>query len=199
MTGGRQPSGLPLDEVEHGLRRWFAGEPERASVSFVGVEPISILRFPRADGTTSLVSLGMSRVPLPSQDGMDDARASSRAELCLDGFLAPDAWRQFAVLAAAPAVEGAIYRLGVSVDLGVALGTGSRCTGGLLATSEIPPVKTRHGDVTILRILPATPDELAWTRVHGSQALRRRWTDENVDLRDFGRGPVNLAHRDNAG
>jgi hypothetical protein len=33
---------------------------------------------------------------------------------------------------------------------------------------------------------------LAWSRLHGVPALRARWADRRVDLRDLWRAPVGL-------
>ncbi len=55
--------------------------------------------------------------------------------------------------------------------------------------STVPPV----GAVEILQVLPATANELAWSRVHGSAALRERWAAAGVDLRDLDRNSVELA------
>ncbi len=35
-----------------------------------------------------------------------------------------------------------------------------------------------------LPLLPMTPSEAAWKRVHGAQALEQRWLESGTDLRD---------------
>ena len=88
-----------------------------------------------------------------------------RAELMLhlrdeqDAFA--DVWRQLAVLAAAPAVEGVVYRAGMTVDLGQPLAAGSACTGALSSSSRRSHAieggrgaATRPGDAERARLVP---------------------------------------------
>ncbi len=166
--------------------------PQRASVSFVGVEPIEVLRFYSGEVVTYL-SLGMSRRPMTASDELVLAASGPRAELVIQ--LRDDSseiWKRLAVLAAAPVVEGVVYAQGMTVDLGTALGAGSRCTGGLIVNSAIPAVATAAGPVDLLRVLPATSTELAWARVRGSDALLARWDERGTDLLELGRLPVAL-------
>jgi hypothetical protein len=125
------------------------------------------------------------------------ATGGPRAELFLhltdpgDRFAA--VWRQVAVLAAAPVVEGVVYRPDMTVDLGAPLVAGSRCTGAIVAASPIGDVVLAGtAPVAVLQLLPATQAELAWARVRGGAALRERWDEEGTDLRDLGRGGVAL-------
>src|SRR6476619_1259505 len=142
MTGAQV-----LDAVERALVEHFGHTPRRASVSFVGVDPIEILRFaPRAD-ERAYVSLGMARSPMTSAAASEHDQDGPRAELMLrvrdDTHRYADVWRQLAVLAAAPAVEGLVYRDGASVDLGRPLAPGSRCTGVVAASvPEVPTIET---------------------------------------------------------
>ena len=99
-----------------------------------------------------------------------------------------EVWRRLAVLAAAPSVEGIVHRAGATLDIGEALAPGSRCTGVVVTDSTVPAV----GEVEILQVLPATANELAWSRVHGSAALRERWASAGTDLRDLRRSAVDL-------
>lgn len=185
--------GQPLAEVEAALIEHFGSQPVRASVSFVGVEPIEVLRFEPVPGERAYLSLGMSRHPMTGAAEAVRATSGPRAELVLhlrdptDAYA--DVWRRLAVLAAAPAVEGVVYVPGMTVDLGAPLFLGSRCTGVLTAESSVPTVP---GDVEIMRVIPATAAELAWCRVHGAAALRQRWNDHDVDLYDLARSGVPL-------
>ena len=43
-----------------------------------------------------------------------------------------------------------------------------------------------------LPLLPMTPNEAAWKRVHGAQALEQRWLGSGTDLRDPHRASVPL-------
>ena len=96
------------------------------------------------------------------------------------------------MLAAAPAVEGVVYRADMTVDLGGPMAARSSCTGGVLAQSPLRPVVTAAGPVAVLQVLPATPNELAWCRVRGAAALRALWDEQGVDLLDLGRHQVAL-------
>jgi hypothetical protein len=186
-----------LDAVESALASHFAHRPLRASVSFVGVDPIEVLRFEPIPGERAYLSLGMSRHPMTPGTAQIVDEDGPRAELMLhlrdehDRF--PDVWRQLAVLAAAPAVEGVVYRADMTVDLGQPLAAGSACTGALVAGSPVPAVDDTGGRVEILQLLPATPTELAWCRVHGAAALRERWAQRGTDLLDLARAAVDLS------
>jgi Suppressor of fused protein (SUFU) len=185
-----------LAGVEAALVGHFAQRPQRASVSFVGVEPIEVLRFEPVPGERAYVTLGMSRHPMTGAAELVRAPEGPRAELMLhlrdpaDRYA--DAWRKLAVLAAAPAVEGVVHAPGMTVDLGEPLAPGSSCTGVLIGESAVADIAVGEVAVHVLQATPATAIELAWCRVHGSAALRERWTIEGVDLLDAGRRAVRL-------
>ena len=61
--------------------------------------------------------------------------------------------------------------------------------GGLVPDVELE----EHEPVRFLPLLPMTPNEAAWKRVHGAQALEQRWLDRGTDLRDPRRAEVDLA------
>ena len=46
--------------------------------------------------------------------------------------------------------------------------------------------------VRFLPLLPMTPNEAAWKRVHGAQELQERWLAHKTDLRDPSRRSVPL-------
>lgn len=185
-----------LDAVEAAARRHFGHPPHRASVSFVGVDPIEVLRFQPTPGERVYLSLGMARLAMTSASARVREPDGPRAELMMhvrDGAEEyRDVWRQLAVLAAAPAVEGIVYTVGMTVDLGRVMATGSRCTGCVVIEAPIGPVPAVTGPVAVLQVVPATATELAWCRVHGSRELRRRWTDQGTDLLDLGRPSARL-------
>jgi hypothetical protein len=187
----------PLDAVDAALRQHFGQQPGRASVSFVGVEPIAVLRFEPIPDERAYVSLGMARHPMTAASATSQSTGGPRAELMLrlrdGGDLHASVWRHLAVLAAAPAVEGVVYSAGMTVDLGQPLTVNSRCTGGLVIDAPIGPIEATPGPVSVLEILPATSTELAWCRVHGSAALQARWAEFETDLLDLGRVGVVLA------
>lgn len=190
------PLTAPLDTVDAALADHFGHRPLRASVSFLGVEPIEVLRFEPIPGERAYLSLGMSRHPMTPASADVVAGDGPRAELMLhlrdryDDFA--EVWRRLAVLAAAPAVEGVVYRSGMTVDLGTALVAGSRCTGAVVVDSPIAPIAATPAQVVVLQLIPATASELAWCRVHGSPALRERWAEHGTDLLDLGRPEVAL-------
>jgi suppressor of fused protein SUFU len=188
---------LVVELVRTALLERFAAVPSSASVSFVGVEPIEVLRFHGGD-LVEYVTLGMCRRPLPEQSaeaGVSSAPSvGPRGELRMSvrsGFGSADVWRRLAVLAAAPAVEGLRYADGAIVSLGEPLVSGARAHGVVVGESDIV-VDTAAGAVTVFDVLPATPDELAWSRVNGVAALRERWREQGTDLTDLGRAPAHL-------
>jgi len=177
----------PLELAEASFRDHFGHHPVRASVSFLGVEPIEVLRFEPIPDEWAYLTLGMSRRPMTAADAMVQAEDGPRAELMLhvrqSGGQFDDVWRQLAVLAAAPAVEGVVYVPDMTVDLGQPFAAGSRCVGGVITESVLDRV---------LQVVPATSTELAWSRVHGTAALRERWAEHHSDLLDLGRAAVPL-------
>ena len=201
-----------LARVEGAYRQHYETAPVRASISFVGVEPIEILRYQESADqetpgqgrpmgnrpepvATSYLTLGMSRCPMtePSATVVDPSIAP-RAELLLSVLGRPDdVWRRLAVLAAAPVVESAVYRTGMRVELGEPWCAGSRCAGAIVASGPLAAIHAPGvAPVTVFRLLPAAPAELAWARVHGSEALLERWRSAGTELRDLHREPVVL-------
>jgi hypothetical protein len=186
---------LPL--VESHYERHFGSEPSRASVSFVGVEQIEVLRF--VQGTVAVyLTLGMSRQPmsLSSQPTIDPV-LGPRAELVLVALSSRAnldvLWRKLAVLAAGPAVESVRYEPGSRVDLGEAWEPSSRCTGGILAPSMLPPLMIAGNiQIQFLRVIPATAGELAYARIHGSDSVLALWQQQAAELVDLMREPATL-------
>ncbi|WP_411090569.1 suppressor of fused domain protein [Streptomyces sp. 049-1] len=193
---------LPL--VEARLRSAL-GEPDaRAAVTFLGTDRIEVLRFPTAGQEGDIVryaTLGMSAQPMadptaPLADPVKGPRAelvlSVRAGLADTGKVL----RPLAVLAASPQVEGVIVAPGASLDVGEALWPGAPFTsvlvaepGGLVEDLELD---APLDPVRFLPLLPMTPNEAAWKRVHGAQALQERWLTHGTDLRDPSRRSVPL-------
>ncbi|QDY78890.1 suppressor of fused domain protein [Streptomyces qinzhouensis] len=188
------------------------GEPDaRASVTFLGTDRVEVLRFraaaeepPGAGAGAALVryaTLGMSARPMadPTASVVDPV-AGPRAELLLtvrSGLADTDkVLRALAVLAAAPQVEGVVVAPGGSLDLGGPLWPGAPFSsvlagepGGLVADLELD---APLDPVRFLPLLPMTPNEAAWKRVHGAGALQERWLRHGTDLRDPLRAPVRL-------
>lgn len=185
-----------MASVDRALAEHFGHAPVRASVSFVGVAPIEVLRFEPIPGERAYLTLGMSREPMTAASAAVQSEHGPRAELMLHlrdpADEAAEVWRQLAVLAAAPAVEGVVYTAGMTVDLGQPLVAGSACTGVVVSTSALEPVATAQGPVEILLAVPATQNELAWARVRGSGALLERWRERQTPLLELTRAQVAL-------
>ncbi|MDT0342533.1 suppressor of fused domain protein [Streptomyces litchfieldiae] len=183
-----------LTRAEDRLRTAL-GEPDaRAAVTFLGTERIEVLRFPDPGrGLVRYATLGMSAAPMtdPTATVADPGRGP-RAELLLtlragraatDGVLRP-----LAVLAASPQVEGVVVAPGGSLDLGEPLWPGAPFTSVLVDDPDGPvpelPLPAPRDPVRFLPLLPMTPNEAAWKRVHGAAALRDRWREHGTDLTD---------------
>ena len=187
-----------IGAVEAHLRDTIGGpEPARASVTFVGVPPVDVLRFgPDRDRVVCYVTLGCSRHPMGDPDAMlTDAVAGPRAELVLAVRGGVDgAARSMAVLAATPAVEGLVLQEDSLVDLQEPLWPGSAFGAVVLGSSALPDLEIggRLDPVVFLQAVPVTATEAAWVRLRGAQALREAWTEAGVDIRDPGRSAVSL-------
>lgn len=193
---------LPL--VEARLRSAL-GEPDaRAAVTFLGTDRIEVLRFRDDSGDGGIVryaTLGMSAQPMSDPTApLADPVKGPRAELILSvrGGLADTdkALRPLAVLAASPQVEGVIVAPGASLDVGEPLWPGAPFSSVLVAEPgglvEDLDLDEPLDPVRFLPLLPMTPNEAAWKRVHGAQALQERWLTNGTDLRDPARRSVPL-------
>ncbi len=178
-----------VDNVVAHLRAAIGGDPQRASVTFLGVEPIDVLRFV-TDDEVVFASAGCARHPMtdPSDLAADPVRGP-RAEVIVrmrsQGDLA-GLHTTIAVLAAAPAVEGVILRADALVDLSEPLWTGSSCTAVVLEADAIAdcPLPEPMSPVTFLRAVPITANEAAWVRLRGVEELRRAWREAGIDVAD---------------
>ena len=193
---------LPL--VEARLRSAL-GEPDaRAAVTFLGTDRIEVLRFRDDSGAGGIVryaTLGMSAQPMSDPTAvLADPVKGPRAELILSvraGLAETDkALRPLAVLAASPQVEGVIVAPGGSLDVGEPLWPGAPFSSVLVAEPgglvEDLDLDEPLDPVRFLPLLPMTPNEAAWKRVHGAQALQERWLTNGTDLRDPSRRSVPL-------
>lgn len=194
-----------LAQVEQQLTAAF-GEPRaRAAVTFIGTDRIEVVRFTSAtaEGEPLLryATVGMSGQPMadPAQVLADPLRGP-RAELVLTvraGHADTDkVLRPLAVLAASPQVEGVVVAPGASLEVGGPLWPGAPFRavlvaepGGLVDDVVLPEPRD---PVRFLPLLPMTPNEAAWKRVHGAAALRARWLAAGTDLRDPLRRGVDL-------
>lgn len=195
-----------LAAVEAHLVATWKPPEARAAVTFVGAAPVEILRFgPGADGVVHYATLGMSVHPMTDPaDLAPDPVHGPRAELFLSirqggtSAALDTVARRLAVLAMTPFIEGVVIRPGVSLDLTEPLWDGAAFTAvlvgdsGEMADLELPPPAD---PVRFLPVLPMTPTEAAWKRVHGAEALQQTWQDHNTDLRDPDRRAVLLDGR----
>ncbi|MFD5329191.1 suppressor of fused domain protein [Streptomyces sp. NPDC127092] len=183
--------------------RTALGEPDaRAAITFLGTDRIEVLRFIDADaGLVRYATLGMSAQPMADPTAvLADPVKGPRAELVLSvraGRADTDkVLRPLAVLAATPQVEGVVVAPGASLDVGEPLWPDATFSsvlvaepGGLVEDLELD---APMDPVRFLPLLPMTPNEAAWKRVHGAKALEERWLANGTDLRDPLRGSVNL-------
>ncbi|MEE1927711.1 suppressor of fused domain protein [Streptomyces sp. TRM 70351] len=201
------------ERVEARLRSALGAPDARAAVTFLGTDRIEVLRFvdpgpgagtpPGADGrpVVRYATLGMSTAPMTDPAAaLADPERGPRAELVLSvrpGAADTDqVLRPLAVLAASPQVEGVVVAPGASLDVGEPLWPGAPFTSVLVAEPgglvEDLQLDAPREPVRFLPLLPMTPAEAAWKRVHGAQALEERWLAHGTDLRDPSRTAVPL-------
>ncbi|MFF9338449.1 MULTISPECIES: suppressor of fused domain protein [unclassified Streptomyces] len=194
--------GEVLALVEARLRTALGDPDARAAVTFLGTDRIEVLRFVDAEaGLVRYATLGMSAAPMADPTAaLADPVKGPRAELVLTVRLGradtDKVLRPLAVLAATPQVEGVVVAPGASLDLGGPLWPGAGFSSVLVAGSgglvEDLELDEPMDPVRFLPLLPMTPNEAAWKRVHGAQALEERWLAKGTDLRDPLRASVAL-------
>jgi hypothetical protein len=188
-----------LLQVEAHLLSVLGQDSGRAGVSFLGAERVDVLRFgPGPDGLVRYATLGMARAPMGDPGALVVLEDGPRAELVLSVHDRHDSvLRRLAVLAASPSVEGVVLVPGAGLDLGEPLWDGARFTAVLVGEPGglVPDlvVDAAYEPVRFLPLLPMTPNEAAWKRVHGAAALEQRWLAAGTDLRDPRRPEVDLA------
>jgi hypothetical protein len=170
-------------------------DPDVASVTFLGAEPIEVLRFqPATDGVVHYISLGCSRHPMTDPTAMvSDPARGPRAEVVLQlrnpGVITRLA-HSLAVVAATPAVDGVVLTEDALIDLGSPLWDSrsgpAPFTAMLLGRSDIPdlPLEPPHDPVRFLSATPITATEAAWVRLKGAEAMREAWRSDSVDVLD---------------
>jgi hypothetical protein len=173
-------------------------EPDIASVTFLGAEPIEVLLFrPGADGVVHYVSLGCSRHPMVDPaDAIADPVRGPRAEVVLrlrDPGPVSGLARSLAVVAATPAVDGVVLTPDALIDLGTPLWAKPSdrvpFTAVLLGRSDIAdlPLDPPCDPVRFLSATPITATEAAWVRLKGADAMREAWRADQVDVLDANR------------
>lgn len=178
---------------EHFSERGITAEPVEASVTFLGADPIAVIRFGIPDDADSVaaqyVSVGCSRNPMvdPAELLADPVRGP-RAEIvvALRGPSPAGLARSLAVVAAAPAVEGLILEPDALVDLETPVWQGAPFTAYLLGRSDIDDVDLPEplSPVRVLSAVPITATEAAWVRLKGAEAMREAWVQDGVDPTD---------------
>jgi hypothetical protein len=186
-----------LVAVEAHVCAALGADSGRASVSFVGVERLDVLRFgPDPDGVHRYVTLGMARRPMGDPTAVVVDGSGPRAELVLTVRGAHDSvLRSLATLAATPAVEGVVMRPGASFALGVPLWDGAAFSAVLVGEPGQPvPDLTLDGaePVRFLPVVPIADSEHAYKRIHGPAALAELWAAQGIDVTDPARPPARL-------
>lgn len=185
-----------LAAVEAHLCSALGSTPDRASVTFLGVQSLDVLRFAAADGLVHYASLGCARTPMGDpEDMVADTVRGPRAEVLVslrggvDGVA-----RSVGVLAATPAVEGLVLTADALVDLREPLWAGAAFTAVLLGPSPVADLELAEpaDPVRFLAAVPITGTEAAWVRLRGAAALREAWVEAGVDTTDPGRSAVSL-------
>lgn len=180
----------PLAAAGRHLRDHYGDpQPDVASVTFLGVERMDVLRF-AGRGVYSFVSLGCSRHPMAEASAaIADPVRGPRAEVVMSlraGMPTPGLARGLAVIAATPAVDGIVLAPDLLVDLSTPLWAGASFTAVLLDVSDIPELvlEPPYEPVRFLAAVPITATEAAWVRLKGAEAMRRAWSDDGVDVLD---------------
>lgn len=183
---------------EHFSTAGLETEPDAASVTFLGAEPIEVLRFHpgQADsgGIVHYVSVGCSRHPMTDPTEMiADPERGPRAEVVLrlrnPGPITRLA-HSLAIVAATPAVDGVVLVEDALIDLGSPLwdtrSGPAPFTAILLGGSEIPDLQldSPRDPVRFLSATPITATEAAWVRLKGAEAMRQAWHTDGVDVCD---------------
>ncbi|MBY4129193.1 suppressor of fused domain protein [Rhodococcus fascians] len=173
--------------------------PSSASVTFLGLESLDVLRFAADPEVVRYVSLGCSRHPMADPNDMvADPSRGPRAELVLTlrggAGVASGVHKSLAVLAASPAVEGVVLVEDALLDLSEPLWTNAPFTAVLLGPSDIADLTLPepYDPVRFLAAVPLTGTEAAWVRLRGADALREAWTEAGIDVRDPNRSAASL-------
>ncbi len=187
---------------DHFTRMGIVSEPVEASVTFIGAEPINVLRFAVRDSPDSraahYISLGCSRRPMVDPaELLADPVHGPRAEItvALRGPPPTGLARSVAVVAAAPSVEGVVLEPDALVDLEAPLWQGAPFTAYLLGRSEIGDVVLPEplSPVSVLSATPITATEAAWVRLRGAGSMRDALVADGVDPTDPRRRAANPA------
>lgn len=172
--------------------------PSSASVTFLGLEALDVLRFV-GDDVVHYVSLGCSRHPMAEpNDIVADPTRGPRAELVLTlsgtSEQTSGVHKSLAILAASPAVEGVVFVEDALLDLGEPLWFGAPFSAVLLGAGPIGDLELSepYDPVRFFSVAPLTGTEAAWVRLRGADALREAWAEAGIDVRDPNRGQASM-------
>lgn len=185
------------DAVHDFLVARLGVEPQRASVTFLGVEAIDVERYV-VDDDVVFATVGCSRHPMTDPGDLHpDPVRGPRAELVVRmhaGVAMPGVHRRLATVAAAPAVEGLVLDADALVDLGEPLWDGAPFTALLTGADELGEIALPEpmAPVRLLRAVPITANEAAWVRLKGADELREAWAEANIDVADPRRSPASM-------
>ncbi|WP_333617839.1 suppressor of fused domain protein [Dietzia sp.] len=192
-----------LDAVRARLDEQFSAfHRDEAQVTFLGNEPMRLVRYAPLGGSSSgsgsaaddvvwYCSLGCSSQPMDPST-LDPDPSGPRAELVLGVRRGVDAvGKTLAMLAASPSIEGVVLREDFLLDLENPLWPGSAFTAVILIPSGIEPARGEWGaDVEFFQAVPVTQTEAAWVRLKGAGALREAWEEAGIDVLDPDRSAV---------
>lgn len=185
------------DAISSHLAQVFGAAPQRASVTFLGVEPIEVARF-TSGSEVIYVTVGCARHPMADPTDLNpDPVRGPRAELVVRmhaGAPLPGLHRRMATIAAAPAVEGLILAPDALLDLGEPLWDGAPFTAFVTAADDLGEMALDEPlePVQFLRAVPVTANEAAWMRLKGIEALREAWAEAGIDIADPARSPATM-------
>lgn len=185
------------DAVHDFLVARLGVEPQRASVTFLGVEAIDVERYV-VDDDVVFATVGCSRHPMTDPGDLHpDPVRGPRAELVVRmhaGVAMPGVHRRLATVAAAPAVEGLVLDADALVDLGEPLWDGAPFTALLTGADELGEIALPEpmAPVRLLRAVPITANEAAWVRLKGADELREAWAEADIDVADPRRSPASM-------
>ena len=185
------------DAVHDFLVARLGVEPQRASVTFLGVEAIDVERYV-VDDDVVFATVGCSRHPMTDPGDLHpDPVRGPRAELVVRmhaGVAMPGVHRRLATVAAAPAVEGLVLDADALVDLGEPLWDGAPFTALLTGADELGEIALPEpmAPVRLLRAVPITANEAAWVRLKGADELRAAWAEADIDVADPRRSPASM-------
>lgn len=156
-----------LSLVESHLIEALGAVQARASVTFVGCDPIEVLRFDTSTGAT-YATVGMSKRPMsdPTEVAPDQI-AGPRAELLVSLSPADDRiLRSLAVAAMTPTVDGIVIADGVTLDLSEPIWPDSEHQGFVVQEPTIVglALPAPADPVRFFPLQPLTADELALAR-----------------------------------